>query len=466
MDEKQNNISYRVEEDYLGRKEIPCYAYYGISTARALELFPPTGERFDDHFLWAFFMVKKASALLNAEIRMLDESFSQAIQKACDEWEILKAHVVVDPLCGGAGTSVNLNVNEVIANRATEILGGKRGEYIVDPYNHVNLHQSTNDTFVTAGKMAVIVALKELVEDVITLQTTIQDREKEFYSIRTVGRTQLMDAVPIMMGQQFGAWADALARDRWRLNKVEERIRSVNIGGTAIGTGIGAPKEYILKIVEVLRSVSNVKIAKAENLIDATQNLDTFAEVHGLLKSLAVNLYKITNDIRLLGSGPNTAIGELKLPAVQVGSSIMPGKVNPVIPEYVMQLALAVFGHDEIVSHACAQGNLQLNQFAPIIVHYTLKSMKILQNSCKALKEYIAKIEVQKERCEEHLQSSTSNLTPLINYFGYEKVSHAIKEASWDIQKAIALLAQSEGTSVQELLAKLDINKMTGLGFI
>lgn len=221
-----------------------------------------------------------------------------------------------------------------------------------------------------------------------------------------------------------------------------------------------------MKIVEVLRSVSNVKIAKAENLIDATQNLDTFAEVHGLLKSLAVNLYKIANDIRLLGSGPNTAIGELKLPAVQVGSSIMPGKVNPVVPEYVMQLALTVFGHDEIISHACAQGNLQLNQFAPIIVHYTLKSMKSLQNSCKALKEYVAKIDLQKGRCEEHLQSSASNLTPLINYFGYEKVSQAIKDANWDIQKAITVLAQSEGISVQELLNKLDINKMTGLGFV
>lgn len=462
----QSNVSYRIEEDYLGSKAIPSDAYYGISTARALELFPSTGERFDDHFLWSYFMIKKACALLNAELGMLDESISQAIQKACDEWEILKTHVVVDPLCGGAGTSVNLNINEVIANRATEILGGKKGEYIVDPYNHVNLHQSTNDTFVTAGKMAVIVTLRALVGNVIILQNTIQDKEKEFYTIRTVGRTQLMDAVPIMMGQQFGAWADALTRDRWRLNKVEERIRNVNIGGTAIGTGIGAPKEYILKIVEVLRSVSNVKIAKAENLIDATQNLDTFAEVHGLLKSLAVNLYKIANDIRLLGSGPNTAIGELKLPAVQVGSSIMPGKVNPIVPEYVMQLALTVFGHDEIISHACAQGNLQLNQFAPIIVHYTLKSMKSLQNSCKALKEYVAKIDLQKGRCEEHLQSSASNLTPLINYFGYEKVSQAIKDANWDIQKAITVLAQSEGISVQELLNKLDINKMTGLGFV
>ncbi len=461
----QSNVSYRIEEDYLGSKAIPSDAYYGISTARALELFPSTGERFDDHFLWAYFMIKKACALLNAELGMLDESISQAIQKACDEWEILKTHVVVDPLCGGAGTSVNLNINEVIANRATEILGGKKGEYIVDPYNHVNLHQSTNDTFVTAGKMAVIVTLRALVGNVIILQNTIQDKEKEFYTIRTVGRTQLMDAVPIMMGQQFGAWADALTRDRWRLNKVEERIRSVNLGGTAIGTGVGAPKEYTLRIVEVLRQVANVKIAKAENLIDATQNLDTFAEVHGLLKSLAVNLYKISNDIRLLGSGPKTAIGELILPAVQVGSTIMPGKVNPVVPEYVLQNMLVVFGHDEIVSHACAQGNLQLNQFAPIVVHFTLKSMRLLTSSCHALAKYVKLLDVDKERCQQNLERSSSNLTPLINYFGHEVVSEAIRQANYDVEKALQLLAEKENTTVSELLKKLNIQKMTGLGY-
>jgi len=327
------------------------------------------------------------------------------------------------------------------------------------------MHQSTNDTFVTAGKMAVILRLRELVDSVIKLQEMIQEKEKEFYSIRTVGRTQLMDALPIMMGQQFGAWADALARDRWRLNKVEERIRSVNLGGTAIGTGVGAPKEYTLRIVEVLRQVANVKIAKAENLIDATQNLDTFAEVHGLLKSLAVNLYKISNDIRLLGSGPKTSIGELILPTVQVGSTIMPGKVNPVVPEYVLQNMLVVFGHDEIVSHACAQGNLQLNQFAPIVVHFTLKSMRLLTSSCHALAKYVKLLDVDKERCQQNLERSSSNLTPLINYFGHEVVSEAIRQANYDVEKALQLLAEKENTTVSELLKKLNIQKMTGLGY-
>lgn len=456
---------YRVEKDYLGEKQIPESAYYGIATLRAVELFPKTGENLDDNFIWAYFMLKKAAALLNNELGYLPDDISEAIQRACDEWEALKEHIVVDPLSGGAGTSVNLNVNEVIANRATELLGGKKGQYIVDPYNHVNLHQSTNDTFVTAGKIVTIVKLRSLVESVIKLQESIQEKEKEFYKIRTIARTQLMDAVPILMGQQFGAWADSLARDRWRLNKVEERIRSVNIGGTAVGTGIGAPKEYILKIVDVLRQVTNVKIAKAENLIDATQNLDVFSEVHGLLKSLAVNLYKISNDIRLLGSGPNTAIGELELPKVQVGSTIMPGKVNPVVPEYVMQISLIIFGHDEIVTHSCAQGNLQLNQFAPIVVHYTLKSLTLLKNACNSLASYVDQLKVREDVCTKHLLSSTSNLTPLINYFGHEKISQAIKDSQGDINKAIELLALQVGVTKEELINKLKIDNMAGLGY-
>ncbi|MGC8956084.1 MAG: aspartate ammonia-lyase [Fervidobacterium sp.] len=455
----------RVEKDYLGEMEIPSEAYYGIATKRALGLFPPTGEQFDEKFIWAYFMVKKAAAFLNGQLGYLSPEISNAIQQACDEWKEMKKYIVVDPLCGGAGTSVNLNINEVIANKATQLLGGLKGQYIVDPYDHVNLHQSTNDTFVTAGKIAVIVRLRELVDAVIKLQEAIQEKEKEYYSVRTIARTQLMDAVPILMGQQFGAWADALARDRWRLNKVEERIRSVNIGGTAVGTGIGVPKEYILKIVDVLRQTANVKIAKAENLIDATQNLDVFSEVQGLLKALAVNLYKIANDIRLLGSGPNTAIGEFELPKVQVGSSIMPGKVNPVVPEYVMQIALVVFGHDEIVSHACAQGNLQLNQFAPVIVHYTLKSHTLLTNACRTLTDYIYKLKVNKNVCQEHLRKSSANLTPLINYFGYEKVANAVVKSNRDINKTLEMLANEEGISVEELLKKLNLNKMVGLGY-
>jgi len=455
----------RREQDYLGEVEVEDEVYYGVHTVRALRNFPSTDEHFDKIFLWAYFMVKKAAAILNTELGYLDEQVGGAIVRVCDEWEQLSNQIVVDPLSGGAGTSVNMNINEVIANRATEVLGGEKGEYLVHPLDHVNLHQSTNDTFPTAGRMAVIVRLRELVEKVIALQEAVQIKEKEFYNVRKPGRTQLMDGPPIMLGQEFGAFADALARDRWRLNKVEERIRSVNLGGTAIGTGIGAPKQYILRIVEKLREVSGVKVAKAENLIDATQNLDTFAEVHGLLKSLAVNLYKISNDLRLLSSGPNTAIGEIVPPRVQAGSSIMPGKINPVVPEYVMQLCHVVFGHETIISHACALGNLELNQFTPVIVHYTLKSLGYLTNACEALREYILKIEANPERCQQHLLSSVSNLTPLIKHFGYEKVARVIKLANWDVEETFKRLARDAGIDPGDLKRRLDLDRMTGLGY-
>ncbi|SHH18717.1 aspartate ammonia-lyase [Thermosipho atlanticus] len=453
----------RKERDYLGEREIPDNALYGISSLRATEIFPITGEQFDEKFLWAYFMIKKSAAILNKELNYLDENIANAIIKATDEWKMLIKHIIVDPLSGGAGTSVNMNINEVIANRASQLIGKEIG--YIKPIEHVNMHQSTNDTFTTAGKVAVISRLRELIEQVIILQDTIQKKEHEYYKIRKVGRTQLMDGPPIMLGQEFGAWADALARDRWRLNKVEERIRNVNLGGTAIGTGIGAPKDYILKIVEILRQVTKIKVAKADNLIDATQNMDVFAEVHGLLKSLAVNLFKISNDIRLLASGPNTAIGELILPPIQIGSSIMPGKINPIIPEYVIQLSLAVFSHDSLINHACSQGNLELNQFAPIIVHYTLKSIKFLKNSCFSLAEYINKIKVNEEKCEENLRKSVSNLTPLINLFGYEKVSKAIKEANYDLFKAIELLSKTENISKDEIIKKIKPEKLTKLGF-
>ncbi|ANQ54266.1 aspartate ammonia-lyase [Thermosipho affectus] len=453
----------RKERDYLGEIEIEDNALYGISSKRATQIFPNTNEKFDKKFLWAYFMIKKAAAKLNTELGYLEKEIGNAIEKACDKWEELLPHIIVDPLSGGAGTSVNMNINEVIANKASIILGKEFG--FVNPLEHVNMHQSTNDTFVTAGKIAIIVRLRELIDKIINLQNIIQQKEKEYYSIRKVGRTQLMDGPPIMLGQEFGAFADALARDRWRLNKVEERIRNVNIGGTAIGTGIGAPKEYILKIVNTLRETCCVKIAKAENLIDTTQNMDVFSEIHGLLKALAVNLYKISNDIRLLGSGPNTAIGELILPKVQIGSSIMPGKINPVIPEYVMQISLIVFSHDSLINHAASLGNLELNQFSPIIIHYTLKSLKLLKNACISLSKYISKIEANEKKCKENLEKSISNLTPLINLFGYEEVANAIKKANYNFFKAIEILSKKFNIPKKNILEKIDPKNLTKLGF-
>ncbi|MBM7559797.1 aspartate ammonia-lyase [Marinitoga litoralis] len=452
----------RIEKDIIGEEEIPDDVYYGIHTYRALKNFPNTGEKLNNSFIWAFFMIKKAAAILNFELGFLNENEKDAIVQSCDEWELLKKHIVVDPLSGGAGTSINMNFNEVIANRATEILGGKKSEYIIDPLDKVNMHQSTNDVFPTAGKIAIIKELRELVENVIKLQDSIQVKEKEYIKIRKIGRTQLMDAVPMLLGQEFGAWADALSRDRWRLYKVEERIRSVNIGGTAIGTGIAAPKEYILKIVNKIREITKIGIAKAENLIDATQNLDVFSEVSGLLKSLAVNLIKISNDIRILGSN---AVNEIILPKVQAGSSIMPGKVNPVIPEYVIQLSTSVISFDNLITYASSMGNLELNHLTPMIIHYTLKSLDFLKKATYSLRNYIELIQPNEEKCHENLVKSFTLVTPLIEIFGYNEVSEALKENNFNIENTVKDLSEKKNLKFEEIMNKIKSNKAAGLGY-
>ncbi|KLO22822.1 aspartate ammonia-lyase [Marinitoga sp. 1197] len=452
----------RVEKDFIGEVLIPENVYYGIHTHRALKNFPKTGEIFSESFIWAMFMVKKSAAILNYELGYLDKEISEAIVKSCEEWPELKKEIIVDPLSGGAGTSINMNINEVIANRATEILGGQKSEYIVNPLDHVNMHQSTNDVFPTAGKIAIIKDLRELIEKIIKLQDKIQEKEKDFIKIRKIGRTQLMDAVPILLGQEFGAWADALSRDRWRLYKVEERIRSVNIGGTAIGTGISAPKDYILKITNKLREITKIGIAKAENLIDTTQNLDVFSEISGLLKSLAVNLIKISNDIRLLGSN---AINEIILPKIQAGSSIMPGKVNPVIPEYVVQLSMSVISFDNLITTASSLGNLELNHLTPLIIHYTLKSIKFLKNAVISLKNYIKLIEPDESKCKENLAKSFTLITPLIDVFGYDEVSIMLKKNDYDFEKTVRELSEKHNMDYTEIMKKLKSHKAAGLGY-
>lgn len=454
----------RTETDFLGNVSIEAGAYYGIHAVRAKKNFPSTGEKYNQAFLHSYFMIKKACALLNNRLGYLDQTKAQAIIKACDDNELLCDNIIVDPLAGGAGTSLNMNINEVIANRAGEYLGYEKGSYVIDPIQDVNLHQSTNDTFVTAGKMAVMITLQELVETVIACQNVIQRKESEYIQIKKIARTQLMDAVPILFGQTFGAWAEALSRDRWRLYKAEERIRSVNLGGTAVGNGIGSPREFVLSITDELRKVSKLRIAKAENLIDATQNLDVFVEICGFLKALSVNLYKIANDIRLLGSGPNTAIGEINLPRVQAGSSIMPGKVNPVVPEYVIQVCLVVSSQEAAVSSAVANGNLELNSFAPIVVHYTLKSIYLLRQALQSLTPYIAEITVDENKCRQHIEQSTSVLTPLIHHFGHEAVSQIIVDKNYDIAEIIAEISRAFKVETKDIYAILDEKNITGLG--
>lgn len=415
----------RVERDFLGEKKIPAGVYYGIHTARAKENFPITirlGYRIHPELIRAFAMVKKACALALMQLGYLEDDKAKAIIQACDEliegkWH---DHIVVDPFQGGAGTSLNMNINEVIANRASEILGRN-----VHPLDDVNKMQSTNDTFPTAARIAAIFLLRQLTAVVGELQQALEDKEKEFASILKLGRTEMQDAVPITLGQEFSAYAEAIARDRWRLYKVEERLRQVNLGGTAVGTGLNADLRYIHLVIQRLRDITGLNLAKADNLIDPTQNWDIFVEVHGLLKALAVDLYKISNDLILM-----SAFKEIQLPAVQAGSSIMPGKVNPVILECVKQVAIRVMSNDVAINMASAHGQLELNALAPLIVHSMLESLEILTNAIEVMIEKcIRGIKANEEVCRMYLERSPALITPLAPYLGYDKAAEIAKEA-------------------------------------
>ena len=345
---------------------------------------------------------------------------------------LLSEHIIVDALQGGAGTSTNMNVNEVIANRALQIMGEKPGNYeLISPLDDVNLHQSTNDTYPTALKVAAIRLLRLLEQNVLELQEAFQQKEKEFAHIVKIGRTQLQDAVLTTLGREMSAYAEAFNRDRWRIYKCEERLRVVNLGGTAIGTGLGAPRQYIFKVVDRLRENTNIGLARSENLIDGTQNTDVFVEVSGILKACASNLYKISNDLRLLSSGPDAGLREINLPQKQAGSSIMPGKVNPVIPEAVAQTALLVTGNDQTITCACSAGNLELNQMMPLVAHAFLENISLLNNACAIFRKHcISGITANENVCKKQVENSTATVTALISKTGYENASRIIKTAA------------------------------------
>jgi aspartate ammonia-lyase len=321
----------RIEHDLLGELAVPADALYGIATVRALANFPLSGRPVHRGLVHAYGAVKLACARTNHELGYIPDAAFQPLESACGELirGELDVHVVVDALQGGAGTSTNMNVNEVLANRALQLAGHAPGDLETLGPDLVNLHQSTNDTYPTALRVAAIAGLCALEREVVGLVEAFQQKEKKFADVVKPGRTQLQDAVPITLGRAFGAYADAFARDRWRVFKCEERLRVVNLGGTAIGTGLGAPREYIFRVVDHLRQITGFGLARAENLVDATQNLDPFVEASGIVRALASNLIKVSNDLRLLSSGPDAGLGEIRLPAVQVGSSIMPGKINP-----------------------------------------------------------------------------------------------------------------------------------------
>ncbi len=442
---------YRTEHDLLGERDLPAGALWGIHTLRATENFPLAGRAVRGGLIAAYGAVKLACARTNHELGFLGPSADgvevyPAVAEACAEMMEgrLDEHVVVDALQGGAGTSTNMNVNEVIANRALQILGRPLGDYaVVDPHDHVNLHQSTNDTYPTALKVAAIGALRALERATVALVEGFQAKEKEFAGVVKVARTQLQDAVLTTLGRSMGACAEAFVRDRWRVYKCEERLRVVNLGGTAIGTGLGAPRQYIFRAVEHLREVTGLGLARAENLVEATQNADVFVEVSGILKAMATNLLKVSTDLRLMGSGPDAGFGELTLPARQPGSSIMPGKVNPVIPEAVSQAAIAVTANDQAIAEAVGMSNLELPQFLPLVGEKLLESLELLTRSAGLLRtRCLEGLEARADRCALHVDGATATLTALVELLGY------------DAAEGVARDARRSGKSIREVVVE------------
>ena len=429
------NDDIRTERDMLGEVALPAQSLHGVHTERALENFPLAGEAVHGELAQAFGTVKLACARTSRTLGVWagDDAKADAIEQACRELADgrLAAEIVVDRLQGGAGTSTNMNVNEVIANRALQILGEPLGTYArVSPLDDINLHQSTNDTFPTALRLAAISLLHKLEEQVVALQEAFQAKEQEFAHVVKVGRTEYQDAVLTTLGREMGAYAEALGRDRWRIYKCEERLRVVNLGGTAIGTGFAAPRQYIFRVVDTLRELTSIGFARAENLVEATQNADVFVEVSGMLKVHAMNLLKICGDLRLLSSGPDAGLGEIRLPQRQAGSSIMPGKVNPVIPEAVSQVALLIVGYDASTAAAAGLGSLELNAFFPLIAGCLLQSLTYLAHGCEVLRRLCVEgIEADEERCAALVQASSTAATALVPEIGYEAACELVRYA-------------------------------------
>ncbi|MBN1593726.1 MAG: aspartate ammonia-lyase [Candidatus Coatesbacteria bacterium] len=448
---KANSVVRRIERDSLGEMELLSDSLYGIHTRRALDNFPLSGRRVHPSLIHAFGQVKLAAFRANRELGLWDkdQAKADAIERACAEMVRgeLDEFVPIDALQGGAGTSTNMSVNEVIANRAIQILGLQVGDYDrVSPLDDINRHQSTNDTYPTALKLTAIVLLRGLEEQLVALQEAFQEKEREFIHIVKIGRTQLQDAVLTTLGREMSAYAEPIGRDRWRVYKCEERLRVVNLGGTAIGTGLSAPRDYIFRVVEFLREQTGIGFARAENLVENTQNADVFVEVSGILKACAATLYKISSDLRLLSSGPEAGLGEISLPAVQAGSSIMPDKVNPVIPEAVTQAAILVMGNDMEIAMAAAAGSLELNPFLPLIADCLLSSIDLLTRACRILRQKcVLGLRANEERCRSNLEASTAVATALMPKIGYEKAGE------------IARLARQQKCTIREIVLDLKL---------
>lgn len=461
---------YRKEHDSLGEIEVPFDALYGANSLRARNNFNITSQSMDSEMINAIVEVKKACAIENEKIGLLTRTQQNAIVAACNQ--ILagqhRDNFIVDPIQGGAGTSFNMNANEVIANVANTAMGGGLGTYEnVHPNDHVNLGQSTNDVIPTSGKIALIRYFKELIDETILLIRSIEKKAEEFKDVYKMGRTQLQDAIPISLGQEFRAYARVITRDLERFDLAVDSLSHVNLGGTAIGTGLNADPTYVEEIVGVLSEVTDLKLKQNEDLIDGTQNLDGFLYVSGVLKTFAANLSKISNDLRLMSSGPQVGIGDIKLKPTQAGSSIMPGKVNPVIPEVVNQVAFNVIGNDMTVTMAVEAGQLELNAFEPIIFYNLFESLKTLKNAIYTLRvNCIDYITADRSELSEQVEKSIGLVTALAPHIGYAKASDIAHKALETGKSIRELVLSDELLSKEELEKILDFKEMIKPGIL
>ena len=437
-------MAYRIEADSIGTKEVPVEAYYGVQSMRGTENFQITGQKMQPEFINSMAEIKKACAICNNMVGELDEKIKDAICQACDEIVEGKLHdqFLCDPVQGGAGTTANMTANEVIANRAIEILGGEKGDYsIVHPNDHVNRAQSTNDVFPSAAKMTAAKLLKKAIAEMVRLEAALAVKEEEFHDVIKMGRTQMQDAVPIRLGSEFGAYRRAVKRDIDRLNIALEGMYGVNMGGTAVGTALNANPKYVEALAPELAKISGLPLYKAECLIDGTQNLDAYAYVSAALKTAAISLSKMSNDFRLMSSGPRCGFQEINLPGKQNGSSIMPGKVNPVIPEVVSQAAFLIMGNDVTITMAAEAGQLELNYAEPVLYHRLFESINALKGAVETLIDNcVVGITANVERCRALVDGSVGVITAICPTVGYK------------VSADIAKTAIKTGESVRDVL--------------
>ncbi|WP_334081538.1 aspartate ammonia-lyase [Helicobacter typhlonius] len=450
----------RVEHDFIGELEIADDMYYGVQTFRALQNFNITGDKLSSYpsFIKAFAQVKKAACLANYELKLLDEQKKDAICKACDRLIAgeLREQFVVDMLQGGAGTSTNMNTNEVVANLALEIMGHKKGEYqYCHPNDHVNLSQSTNDSYPTAIHVALYAELSALAKDMGVLKDSFEKKAKEFKDVLKMGRTQLQDAVPMTLGQEFHTFAVMMGEDIARVLEARNLVTEINMGGTAIGTGINSHPDYPKIVKDKLCEVTGNPFKTADDLIEATQDTGAYVQVSGVLKRVAVKLSKMCNDLRLLSSGPRAGLNEINLPKMQPGSSIMPGKVNPVIPEVANQVCYAVIGNDVTVSFASEGGQLQLNVFEPVIAYGLFNSISMMRNAMLTLaSKCVDGITANEKVCSDFVYNSIGIVTALNPYIGYENSASIAKE-SLQTGKPVKAIALERG-----LLSEAQLNEI------